>query len=135
MKTKIVVRHYGEPERFERGFEPQDSPDGKSVPRYSAPHRARGWNGKAEEWDEPESVGFRSTRERPKKGKLQRIRIMPDVYVDSLAALDVIRDKLREELTRLNRQEQEILKTAYLVGKPMDIETIKGWTKDKTEGA
>ncbi len=131
MKTKLVVKGYGEPVKYERAFEPQDSPDGKGVPRYVGPHRARGWNGSAKEWDEPEAVHVKNSGHRPKRGKLGQIRIMPDTYVMQLSALDFKRTMLQQQLSELWQEEQEILKSAYLVSKPIDLQTVKDWTAEK----
>ncbi len=135
MKTKLVNKLWknapGEADRFGRGFEPQDSPDGKGVPFYVAAHMATGWNGDKQNWKEPEAVVVKNQRYRPKRGKVQQIRTVPDVYVEQLKDLDIEREALQQQLKGLADTEQEILRDAFLAGKPLEVEVVKGWTKAK----
>lgn len=128
MKTRIVSRPFSDEGRYERGFEPQDSPDGKGVPRYVPAHRATGWNGHAKEWDEPEAVYTRTGGYHPKRGKLPMIRTIPDTYVEQLHDLDTKRETLRKMIVELDIEERGILKDAYAVGKPLELATVKEWT-------
>jgi hypothetical protein len=97
--------------------------------RYSAAHRATGLRSDgAREWNEPECVWGRGGH-RPKRGKVDTIRVVPEEYAADLAAIDEERKRLRAELAELDRREREVVEVAWRRSRPVTVDEAKAETE------
>ena len=135
MKTSLVIKVSGgtELDRYARVSPPAEAGSIGDAAHYFPAHIAKGSrhlpNGKIKhEWKEPEAVSTRYYVFHPKRGKLDRIRRMPE---DKKAVLDLIdkeRDDLREKIKALTKTENEILAQAWKAGEVIGIEEARTWT-------
>lgn len=114
---------------YVRACLPEESPDGKRVPRFVPGHEASGMRSDGRtRWTEPDAIwGPRCVFHIGRKKAIGEIRRMTPAHVDLLQSLDVERDALQARLKALAAEEQRILDEAYAAGKPIPVAEIKVW--------
>jgi hypothetical protein len=94
-------------------------------PRYIAAHRVSGWRSTGEtEWEEPEAVHGHGGH-RPKRGKVEHIREVPEEYAADFRRIAEERKRLQLQLAYLSTQERELMEVAYPVSRPLTVSEIK----------
>lgn len=136
MRTELIAKvSFGtQVPRFERStLTKSEETQGKAL-HYVAAHKATGSRtnpktGKYGEatWHEPEAVYTSNYGFRPKNGKLDQIRRMPEDCVQALEALDAAREDLQRQISELYKKEREILAAAFTKSVPLRMHEVRGF--------
>lgn len=128
MKTSLVVKTWNN--TFARAAMPGEAPEEyHSTLIHSPAHKAmmsRGF-GKAKPVHQPEAVYIRSNGFRPKGGKLERVRKLDEDMIETLEVFDAAREKLRAQISELNKKERELLAEVYEESVPLKMTEVRGF--------
>ncbi len=128
MKTTLVVLDWQG--RFIRAAMPGDcAPDYLATLKH-VPARtitaSRGFGPERRERD-PEHVRVSVNGFKPKQGKLERIRRLPDAAVAALERIDQERVKLKQQLEEIQQREDAILAEFYPQSRQIKMTEVRGF--------
>jgi hypothetical protein len=132
MRESLVVKtHEGKFRRLHAAGDSRHIPVEK-LPRYTPASKSFGSQGGVRgEYQWPEMVTAFSNGFRPKRGRVEEIRHVPEEYRDRLQEIDDERWRLEERLNDLHRREQQILESAYSGGEPLKVVDMKVWQEER----
>ena len=128
MKTTLVVKDWSG--FYARAAMPGEAPSTyHSNLHYVAAHKAmisHGF-GPVKPEHQPEAVHIRYSVYRPKGGKLERVRKLPEAVVETLEALDAARDVLQKQLQEISQKEKKLLAEVYAQCAPIKMTDVRGF--------
>lgn len=136
MRTELIAKvSYGtQALRFERSTLTKSEETKGKVLHYAPAHQARGSRTNPRTgvygegtWHEPEAVYTSNHGFRPKNGKLNEIRRMPEEAVLALVELDLRREDLQRQINDLYKKEREILAAVYEKSVPLRMHEVRGF--------
>lgn len=128
MKTSLVIKDWND--NFARAAMPGEAPkEYHSNLIHSPAHKAMMSHGfgKPKPVHQAEAVYIRSNGFKPKGGKLERVRKLPEAVIPTLDQLDAAREALQAHIYELNRQERVLLAEVYEESVPLKMTEVRGF--------
>jgi hypothetical protein len=128
MKTTLVMKDWSG--QFARAAMPGEAP---STYHSNLQYRKAGkvmvshGFGKAKQETEPEGIWIRTNVFRPKGGKFERVRKLPQDVVDTLEAIDAAREVLQRQLQELSQKERKLLAEVFDKCSQLKMTEVRGF--------
>jgi len=129
MKTTLVMKEWCG--QFARAAMPGEAPSTyHSNLQYHPAGKimvSRTFGGTVKPEHEPEAVHIRANQFRPKAGKFDRVRKLPEDVVATLETIDAAREVLQKQLLELSRKERELLAAVFDKCRPLKMTEVRGF--------